>query len=294
MDHFAVSSLLLDDVSSFQREDFEAAWTLAQEEAAESDIDFDLFATSPLPTNDLNFDLFDNMDIVNADPLLSAAALDYDNLLFGPCSPIMNESDPVLDIVEKEESVKPEENVVEQEQEDEEVDYPTNVHSYAQQPEQEHHEEVEKSDSDDDDEMEQEDQIVSPVSGPVTRRRRPRRSNIKRRTVSSEDESKAIFSNGKPKLYTQRPFKNPDMERARLNALNAKINRERKKQEADNLKRELERLRKENVQLKKTSSNLNSRASRAEQELTRIRQVLEQADLVNVLKWSSGKNENLV
>lgn len=262
---------------------------MAQEEASESDIDFDLFTTSPQPSNNLNFDLIDNMDLVNADPLLSAASLDYDNLLFEPCSPIMNESDPVPDVIpEAEESVKLVENVVEQEQEDEEVDYPINIHSYAQQPEQEHHDEVEQSH--DDEEMEQEEEIVSPVTVRVTRRRRTRRTN-KRRTVSSEDESKAVFSNGKPKLYTQRPFNNPEMERARLNALNAKINRERKKQEADNLKRELERLRKENAELKKSSSNLNSRASRAEQELSRIREVLEQADLVNVLKWSSDPEE---
>jgi len=290
MDHFPVSSLL-DEVSLFQRQDFEAAWTLAQEESEESDIDPDLFTALPMPSHDLSFDLLDNnniMEVGNVDPLLSAASLDYDSLLYGPCSPIMNESHPGFSL--EEDIVKNNESLVDEEQEDDEVDYPTDIHSYAQQPEQQHDQEVANSEE----EMGEDEENISPAtkrSTKITRRRRQRRGN-KRRTVSSdvdEESTAAIFSNGKPKLYTQRPFHNPDMERARLNALNAKMNRERKKQEADNLKRELERLRKENAELKKSSLRLNSRATRAEQELARIRQVLEQADLVNVLKWSSGK-----
>ena len=293
MDHFPVSSLL-DEVSLFQRQDFEAAWTLAQEESEESDIDSDLFTASPMPTHDLSFDLLDSSNIMemgNVDPLLSAASLDYDSLLYGPCSPIMSESLPGFSL--EEEIVKSNESLVKEEQEDDEVDYPTDIHSYAQQPEHEERTEQDVSNNTTEEEMEEDEENISPAtkrSTKITRRRRQRRGN-KRRTVSSDvdEEAAAIFSNGKPKLYTQRPFNNPDMERARLNALNAKMNRERKKQEADNLKRELERLRKENAELIKSSSRLNNRATRAEQELARIRQVLEQADLVNVLKWSSGK-----
>ena len=283
MAHFPVCSFL-DEVSSYQKEDFEAAWTLA----AENSVDFQLFATSPRPYHDLSFDL--EMELGReVDPLLSATAdLDYDQLLYGPCSPILEDFD--LD------DPKPESSPVEQKQEDIEIDYPTDIHSYCQQPQQEQQqqkdeqkEEEEKCESSQDEFQSNEENMTPPRSGDrkLVRRRRQRRGN-KRRTVSSDDDS-AIFSNGKPKLYTQRPFNNPDMERARLNALNAKMNREKKKQEAANLKRELERLRRENDELKKSRSSLKNRASRAEEELARIKQVLEREDLTNVLKWSSGK-----
>jgi hypothetical protein len=288
MAHFPVCSFL-EEVSSYQKEDFEAAWTLAREELSENQIDFKLFATSPRPYHDLTFDL-DNMELGHeVDPLLSATAdLDYDHLLYGPCSPILADFDLGIS---KPESSSP----VEQKQEDIELDYPADIHSYCQQPEQEQHEELEededKCESSQDEFQSNGENMTPPRSSErkTVRRRRQRRGGNKRRAVSSDDDAAAIFSNGKPKLYTQRPFNNPDMERARLNALNAKMNREKKKQEAENLKRELERLRRENEELKKSRSSLKNRASKAEEELARIKQVLERADLTNVLKWSSGK-----
>ena len=280
MAHFPVSSFL-EEVSSFEKQDFEAAWNEAW--SNDVSIDNDLF-----PLNDDSFS-FDSMDFSfgnsnDDDPILSAAANhDFDYLLEGPCSPIMSgdtDNEVTSDFS----------NIQDEKLDDEDLEnYPAKVHSYCQPPPA-HPVAIEESED-----FNSNEENISPKVHQVVsvrksiRRCRQRRGN-KRRTVSSDlDDEAAIFSNGKPKLYSQRPFNNPDLEKARLNALNAKMNRERKKQEAVNLKREVERLRRENEELKKAKSSLNNRASRAEEELARIKQVLERADLVNVLKWSSGK-----
>jgi len=55
----------------------------------------------------------------------------------------------------------------------------------------------------------------------------------------------------KKKLYElQKPLDNPEAERCRLNAINAKKNRDRKKQELEAAASEIERLRRENAELK--------------------------------------------
>jgi hypothetical protein len=214
------------------------------------------------------------------DPLLSSSAvtagLDMEDILDGQYSPVLSDfcmDDAILLQRSPAELGQP------QEEEDEEVesDYPAKVHSYCQPPrtpESEFHSNEEN---------------VSPVSASrkLIRSRRQRRAN-KRRAATSDADDEVIFSNGKQKLYTQKPFKNPELERARLNAINAKMNRDRKKLEAAGLRREVERLRKENEELKKSRSCLNSRAAKAEEELARIKQALGTSDLASLLKWSSG------
>ena len=277
MDHFPVCSLL-DEVSSYQKEDFEAAWTLAHEEYLESQLDSNLFATSERLFHDLDMELGDEVD-----PLfLDMPNLDYDHLLYGPNSPNVEQFG--LDIP------KPDSRPIEK---DAEVNFPSDIHSYCQkpgqpQPKQQQQEPSEEKCESPRDELPSGDENTTRSSFPkaARRRRRQRRRN--------NDNVEAVFSNGKPKLYTRRPFRNPDKERARLNALNAKMNREKKKQEAENLRRELERLRRENEELKKSRSSLKNRTGKAEEELARIKQVLERADLANVLKWSSGKWESSV
>jgi len=96
---------------------------------------------------------------------------------------------------------------------------------------------------------------------------------------------KDTFSNGKKKLYKSGPFRNnPDMERARINAINAKRNRDRKKQEKQSLEQEMSRLRSENQGLKRTAANLKERAASAESELQQIRRLLKLNNLEAVLK----------
>jgi len=93
------------------------------------------------------------------------------------------------------------------------------------------------------------------------------------------------FSNGKKKLYKSGPFKNnPDMERARLNAINAKRNRDRKKQEKAAMEGEMSRLRVENQSLRRANSQLKARMVAAEEELRQIRDILRSHNLEAVLK----------
>jgi len=93
------------------------------------------------------------------------------------------------------------------------------------------------------------------------------------------------FSNGKKKLYKSGPFKNnPDMERARLNAVNAKRNRDRKKHEKAAMEGEMSRLRVENQSLRRANSQLKARMVAAEEELRQIRDILRSNNLEAVLK----------
>lgn len=107
--------------------------------------------------------------------------------------------------------------------------------------------------------------------------------------LSSDDEDQVIFSNGKPKLYAEGPFKNPKQERARLNAINAKKNREKKKNENAKLQKEMDRLREKNVRMKKAMKRFELRAINAERELAAIKALLESANFSDLLKLVSGK-----
>merc|ERR1712020_443798 len=84
-------------------------------------------------------------------------------------------------------------------------------------------------------------------------RRINRRRQRKSRAISAlrDTQYKAIksprnktFLNGKNKLYAEKPLGDPEKERARLNALNAKRNRDLKKKEAESMSNELYLLKK--------------------------------------------------
>ena len=69
--------------------------------------------------------------------------------------------------------------------------------------------------------------------------------------------TKETFANGKRKLYKSRPFANdPDMERSRRNAINAKRNREQKKQERARMEEAMTELRMENSMLRERNTEL--------------------------------------
>jgi len=127
----------------------------------------------------------------------------------------------------------------------------------------------------------------------------PKRPKVESESEDEDDENtqvaapngrslalpKDTFSNGKKKLYKSGPFRNnPEMERARINAINAKRNRDRKKQEKQALEQEMTRLRNENQGLKRTAANFKERAASAESELQQIRQLLKLNNLEAVLK----------
>jgi len=109
-------------------------------------------------------------------------------------------------------------------------------------------------------------------------------SKVKKRTKSPDS---VIFGNGKPKLYAKKPFKNPEREKARQNAINAKLNREKKKREAEELQVEMKALKDKNNQLRMSLKSLSSRAALAEKELAAIKELLVSAKVSELLKMTS-------
>lgn len=96
------------------------------------------------------------------------------------------------------------------------------------------------------------------------------------------------FSDGRVKLYNAGPFEDPSKERARLNAVNARRNRERQRLERKALAEETQRLRFNNQQLVRLAAALRERATEAEARLRRLEALLG-VDSSDILK-SSGKN----
>lgn len=197
------------------------------------------------------------------------------------------------------------------------LDYPIAIHSYSLPPSSEmlpgdevHYKNSSTSEDDED------NTLVTPpppskpsytslkrkatvlVESGVPRRscRQPKRQKKAVEAESSDDEENTpnssstmtvtdTFSNGKKKLYKSGPFKNnPDMERARLNAINAKRNRDRKKHEKAAMDAEMSRLRVENQGLRRANSHLRARMVQAEEELRQIREILRSNNLEAVLK----------
>jgi hypothetical protein len=95
---------------------------------------------------------------------------------------------------------------------------------------------------------------------------------IKDRLSSSKRYSISI--NKKQKLYEMEPLKDPVAERNRLNALNAKKNRDRKKQQLEEAEQEIDRLKDENDDLKSEADRVKDELADAKRELDALRQEL--------------------
>ena len=100
-------------------------------------------------------------------------------------------------------------------------------------------------------------------------------------------------STKRTKRYLEKPFGDPELERSRLNAINAKINRERKKQEVQLLNQKCENLSSENHELSETKQKLEAQLRAAEDEVAFLRKALlkgckSKVD-TDVLKYSSDQ-----
>merc|ERR1712142_1091937 len=85
---------------------------------------------------------------------------------------------------------------------------------------------------------------------------------------SSSSTSKSTSAgNRKVKLYEQEPFSDPEMERCCQNAINAKINRDRKNKEKNAMTKEMAKLRRENQDLKKKNQKYRTRLTDFESRL---------------------------
>ncbi|TRY73416.1 hypothetical protein TCAL_14651 [Tigriopus californicus] len=92
-------------------------------------------------------------------------------------------------------------------------------------------------------------------------RGRPRRTRKRTHGDSSSSRSK---ESKKRKLYECAPFKDPVKEKKRLDAINAKQNRDRKKREKMALVKQMDLIRKENEAIKEREQQMTRRALKAE------------------------------
>merc|ERR1712141_807773 len=118
-------------------------------------------------------------------------------------------------------------------------------------------------------------------------RRRQRKSRVFKITINESTKvtpKKKTFANGKSKLYALKPLNDPEAEKARQNAINAKKNRDLKKKERDMFAKQVVSLKEENITLKKSAAAMRKRASDAEAELRRLQAAIRANQLVDILK----------
>jgi len=117
---------------------------------------------------------------------------------------------------------------------------------------------------------------VMKIKKPKTlKSKRPATANRRHLTITNQGQKFDIpLKKGKKKLYECDPLNDPIAERNRLNALNAKKNRDRKKYELQQATVEIEKLREENEELRAETDDYRDRLDSANQELEKLRRML--------------------
>ena len=103
--------------------------------------------------------------------------------------------------------------------------------------------------------------------------------------TSSRVSPPGTSSSRKRKLYEMGPLDNPEEERCRLNALNAKKNREKKKRQLTEAAMEIERLREENSELRSEAELVRDELEQARLELATLRAQLKADSSLGNKKW---------
>jgi len=132
-------------------------------------------------------------------------------------------------------------------------------------------------------------QNISPFK---SKRRRQRKSKVYKITISEPTKvtpKKKTFANGKAKLYALKPLNDPEAEKARQNAINAKKNRDLKKRERELIAREVVTLKEENGELRRSAAAMRKRAAEAEAQLRQLQAAIRANQLEDVLKASGNK-----
>ena len=104
----------------------------------------------------------------------------------------------------------------------------------------------------------------------------------------SRNASGTSTSQRKTKLYEMPAFADPEMETKRQNAINAKMNRDRKKNEKNQLQTQMDKLKKENASLKLKNKKYRSRLSNLERRLEIMEAVINTHGLGSALKASGN------
>jgi len=118
---------------------------------------------------------------------------------------------------------------------------------------------------------------VMKIKKPKTlKSKRPATANRRHLTITNQGQKFDIpLKKGKKKLYECDPLNDPIAERNRLNALNAKKNRDKKKNELLLATVEIEKLREENEELKAETDEYRDKLQSANMELEKLRRLLD-------------------
>jgi len=117
---------------------------------------------------------------------------------------------------------------------------------------------------------------VMKIKKPKTlKSKRPNTANRRHLTITNQGQKYDIpLKKGKKKLYECDPLNDPIAERNRLNALNAKKNRDKKKYELQQATVEIEKLREENEELRAESDDYRDQLDSANREVEKLRRML--------------------
>jgi len=160
--------------------------------------------------------------------------------------PVIADSEPIVDEVENMDTSDDEEDDTEERKTPVMRDTTNEIHSYS----------------------------VMKIKKPRTMKsKRPANFN-KEITLTSQGKRFSVSVNRKKrKLYEMEPLNDPVAEKNRLNALNAKKNRDRKKQQLMMAEEEIEKLKEENEELKAETDNYKDQLDAARQELEELKQL---------------------
>ena len=295
MDNFTVSTPLFEEIeslNSFLVEDFERTWgsldlsNLSEDEKSmQADFNFNMEVAAAEDKSPML-----SSALINDAPMYSVNTIEpIDGLTFSIMEPFGEESSLVLDpnmIMTTEVSKKEESNVANVV---EDIKY---IHSYSLPLENKPEEDVKPNVA------EIKPKIRQVQAGRVTKRKR---KPVRKFDDSSDDDSDAEFqghkqvSSGprKVKLYQMSEFKDdPVMEQKRQNAINAKVNRDRKKKEKNALTSQMKVLRDENKSLNKKNKKYRSRLSSLEKRLEIMEAVISSHGLNSALKASGKKGSS--
>jgi len=114
----------------------------------------------------------------------------------------------------------------------------------------------------------------------------PRKVQKRTRSKSNSTSINKNNNNGKTKLYEMKPFSDPDKERCRQNAINAKINRDRKKNERNAMQQQMSTLREENQELKKKNRKYRAKLTTFEARLQALESIIRSNNLDSLVKAS--------
>jgi len=100
----------------------------------------------------------------------------------------------------------------------------------------------------------------------------PHSKVFKIKTAAGNRKFRATVTSQKRKLYEMAPLTDPAAEKCRQNALNAKINRDRKKKQLEEAETEINQLRSENQQLRNQSEQVKEELANARRELEELKE----------------------